>query len=78
MKINIITLGCSKNTVDSEVLAAKWKEKGHEVVFESDKKSDIVIINTCSFIHDAKEESIEEIFYLVRYIANNHTVAQYL
>ncbi|MCL2435259.1 MAG: 30S ribosomal protein S12 methylthiotransferase RimO, partial [Lentimicrobiaceae bacterium] len=62
MKINIITLGCSKNTVDSEVIAAKWKEKGHEVVFEDTKKSDIVIINTCSFIHDAKEESIEEIF----------------
>ena len=62
MKINIITLGCSKNTVDSEVLAAKWKEKGHEILFESSKKSDIVVINTCSFIHDAKEESIEEIF----------------
>jgi len=62
MKINIITLGCSKNTVDSEVIAAKWKEKGDEVVFESAKKSDIVVINTCSFIHDAKEESIEEIF----------------
>jgi len=62
MKINIITLGCSKNTVDSEVIAAKWKEKGDEVVFESTKKSDIVIINTCSFIHDAKEESIDEIF----------------
>jgi ribosomal protein S12 methylthiotransferase len=62
MKINIITLGCSKNIVDSEVIAAKWKEKGHEMVFESDKKSDIVLINTCSFIHDAKEESIDEIF----------------
>jgi ribosomal protein S12 methylthiotransferase len=62
MKINIITLGCSKNTVDSEVLAAKWKEKGHEISFESTKKSDFVVINTCSFIHDAKEESIEEIF----------------
>jgi len=62
MKINIITLGCSKNTIDSEVLAAKWKDNGNEVFFESTKKSDIVIINTCSFIHDAKEESIEEIF----------------
>jgi len=44
------------------VIAAKWKEKGHEILFESTKKSDLVIINTCSFIHDAKEESIEEIF----------------
>ncbi|MDR0205811.1 MAG: 30S ribosomal protein S12 methylthiotransferase RimO [Bacteroidales bacterium] len=62
MKINIITLGCSKNTVDSEVIAAKWKEKGYDVVFEDTKKTDIVIINTCSFIQDAKEESIDEIF----------------
>ena len=62
MKVNIITLGCSKNTIDSEVIAAKWKEKRNDVVFESTKKSDIVIINTCSFIHDAKEESIDEIF----------------
>jgi ribosomal protein S12 methylthiotransferase len=62
MKVNIITLGCSKNTVDSEVIAAKWAAKGHEIRFESAQKSDIVIINTCSFIHDAKEESIEEIF----------------
>ncbi|MDR2970672.1 MAG: 30S ribosomal protein S12 methylthiotransferase RimO [Bacteroidales bacterium] len=66
MKINIITLGCSKNSVDSEVLAAKWKEKGYEVVFESNQKSDIVIINTCSFIHDAKEESIDEIFMQIK------------
>jgi len=62
MKINIITLGCSKNTVDSEVIAEKWKEKGYEVVFEDTQKSDIVIINTCGFIQDAKEESINEIF----------------
>ena len=62
MKINLITLGCSKNTVDSEVIATQWAAKGHTIVFESEQKSDIVVINTCSFIHDAKEESIEEIF----------------
>ncbi len=61
MTINFITLGCSKNTVDSEVIAAVFKEKGDKILFESNKKSDIVIINTCSFIHDAKEESINEI-----------------
>jgi ribosomal protein S12 methylthiotransferase len=66
MKINIITLGCSKNRVDSEVIAAKWQEKGHDVVFESIQNSDIVIINTCSFIHDAKEESIDEIFLHIK------------
>ncbi|MDR2979268.1 MAG: 30S ribosomal protein S12 methylthiotransferase RimO [Bacteroidales bacterium] len=62
MLINIITLGCSKNTVDSEVMAAKYVEQGHQVVFESREPSDAVILNTCSFIRDAKEESIEEIF----------------
>ncbi|MDL2296699.1 30S ribosomal protein S12 methylthiotransferase RimO [Bacteroidales bacterium OttesenSCG-928-B11] len=61
MTINIITLGCSKNSVDSEVIAAHYVKRGHEVVFESDSPSDIVLLNTCSFILDAKEESIEEI-----------------
>lgn len=61
MTINIITLGCSKNIVDSEVLAAEFHKHGHELYFESAQKSDIVIINTCSFIHDAREESVNEI-----------------
>lgn len=61
MTINIITLGCSKNIVDSEVLAAKFHKLGHELYFESAKKSDVVIVNTCSFIHDAREESVNEI-----------------
>lgn len=62
MTINIITLGCSKNSVDSEVIAAKLKSLDHQVFFDDICKSDIVLINTCSFIRDAKEESIEEIF----------------
>jgi len=62
MIINIITLGCSKNSVDSEVIASAYQSLGHEVHFESNLDSDIVVINTCSFIRDAKEESIEEIF----------------
>lgn len=62
MTINIITLGCSKNTVDSEVIAAHFSEQGYQVVFESTAPSDVVILNTCSFIRDAKEESIDEIF----------------
>lgn len=58
---NIITLGCSKNTVDSEVVAAKLKEEGHIVLFDSTEKTDFVIVNTCSFIRDSKEQSIDEI-----------------
>lgn len=59
-KINIVTLGCSKNKVDSERLAATLSDK-YNIVHDSDKKSDIVIINTCGFIGDAKEESIDTI-----------------
>ncbi len=59
-KINIVTLGCSKNKVDSERLAAILNDK-YDIVHDSDKKSDIVIINTCGFIGDAKEESIDTI-----------------
>ena len=58
-KINIITLGCSKNTVDSEHLAAQLKEYGYQIAFDSDRTdADVVVINTCGFIGDAKQESI--------------------
>lgn len=59
---NIITLGCSKNTVDSEIIASKLAEIGYLVLHNSSEKSDIVIINTCSFINDAKQQAIDEIF----------------
>ena len=59
-KINIVTLGCSKNKVDSERLAATLSNT-YDIVHDSDQKSDIVIINTCGFIGDAKEESIDTI-----------------
>ncbi len=66
MKINIITLGCSKNTVDSENLAGKLKAQGHTVHFNrSLNDCDTVIINTCGFIGDAKEESIDTILQQV-------------
>lgn len=59
MKINIITLGCSKNTVDSEKLAGRLHGRGNEVFFDRNVNDcDIVIVNTCGFIGDAKEESI--------------------
>jgi ribosomal protein S12 methylthiotransferase len=60
-KINVITLGCSKNIVDSEVLMGQLKAANVEVIHDSADSSDAVVINTCGFIGDAKEESIEVI-----------------
>ena len=61
-KINVITLGCSKNTVDSEHLMARLAAAGYEMLFDSDRTdAKIVVINTCGFIGDAKQESIEMI-----------------
>ncbi|MBQ8704506.1 MAG: 30S ribosomal protein S12 methylthiotransferase RimO [Bacteroidales bacterium] len=66
MKINIITLGCSKNTVDSEKLAAALMEQGHSVHYDRQRNDcDAVIVNTCGFIGDAKEESIDTILQQV-------------
>jgi ribosomal protein S12 methylthiotransferase len=64
-KINIITLGCSKNLVDSENLMGQLKINNFDVVHDSDEDADIVIINTCGFIDDAKEESINTILQAV-------------
>jgi len=61
-KVNIITLGCSKNMVDSEVLSGQLIANEIDVVHESAKKDhNIVIINTCGFIEKAKEESVNTI-----------------
>ena len=61
-KINIITLGCSKNLVDSEHIAGQLRRSGYEVVFDPENvEGGVVVINTCGFIGDAKEESIETI-----------------
>jgi ribosomal protein S12 methylthiotransferase len=62
-KINVITLGCAKNRVDSEHIAAQLAEAGYEIVFDSDRTdAKVVVINTCGFIGDAKQESIDTIF----------------
>lgn len=61
-KINVITLGCAKNRVDSEHIAAQLAAAGYKIVFDSDKTdARIVVINTCGFIGDAKQESIDTI-----------------
>ena len=59
--INIITLGCSKNVYDSENIMGQLAYNGYNVTHNGNEQSDIVIINTCGFIHDAKQESIDTI-----------------
>ena len=62
-RINVVTLGCSKNIYDSEVLMGQLKGNAFDVVHEAEKvgKNDIVVINTCGFIDNAKQESIDTI-----------------
>ena len=59
--VNVITLGCSKNLVDSENIITQLKANDIEVHHESSKKTDTVIVNTCGFIDLAKQESIDTI-----------------
>lgn len=66
-KINIVTLGCSKNTVDSEKLLKQIQAGGYNVVYDpSDISANTVIINTCGFINDAREESVDTILRFVK------------
>ena len=58
-KINVVTLGCSKNIYDSEVLMGQLKASNKEVVHE--EQGNIVVVNTCGFIDNAKEESVNTI-----------------
>ncbi|MFI1772242.1 30S ribosomal protein S12 methylthiotransferase RimO [Thalassobellus citreus] len=63
-KINVVTLGCSKNVYDSEVLMGQLKASGKDVVHEDE--GNIVVINTCGFINNAKEESVNTILEYVQ------------
>ena len=63
MKIYIDTLGCAKNEYDSQVLAASLKDRGC-VITDDVNEADVLIVNTCGFIDDAKRESIERILQL--------------
>ena len=71
MKINIITLGCSKNTVDSENIGGHLISAGQTVFFDRPHNDcDIVILNTCGFIGDAKEESVNTLLEQIRQAEN--------
>ena len=60
MNILFISLGCDKNLVDSKVMLGILAKDGHQMV-DDETMADVIIINTCCFIHDAKEESIQNI-----------------
>ena len=66
MNILFISLGCDKNLVDSEVMLGLLDKKGYQIV-DSEEDADIIVVNTCCFIHDAKEESIQTILEMAEY-----------
>ena len=66
MNLLFISLGCDKNLVDSEVMLGLVEKRGYKIV-DDEKEADIIVINTCCFIHDAKEESIQTILEMAEY-----------
>ena len=64
MKVALVNHGCAKNLVDSELMLGLLSEKGHEITLD-ENDADIVIVNTCSFIHDAEKESVQSILQMV-------------
>ena len=65
MKIALLNHGCAKNLVDSELMLGLLAQKGHQVTLD-DNDADIVVVNTCSFIHDAEKESVQAILQMVQ------------
>lgn len=74
MKILFISLGCDKNLVDTEVMLGMLASRGYEMTNE-EQDADIIVINTCCFIHDAKEESIQNILEMAEYKKNGSAKA---
>ena len=66
MNILFVSLGCDKNLVDTEVMLGLLTQKGHQMV-DNEEMADVIVVNTCCFIHDAKEESIQTILEMAEY-----------
>ena len=66
MNVLFISLGCDKNLVDTEVMLGLLASKGHQMT-DDETQADVIVINTCCFIHDAKEESIQTILEMAEY-----------
>ena len=74
MNILFISLGCDKNLVDTEVMLGILAQRGHQMV-DDENEADVIIINTCCFIHDAKEESIQNILEMAQLKENGRLKA---
>ena len=72
MKIFFVSLGCDKNLVDSEMMIGMLAEKGH-VITDDEKEAEVVVVNTCCFILDAKQESIDTILQMAELKKNGKT-----
>ena len=70
MKVGFISLGCSKNLIDTEVAIGHFKNNQYEIV-NNPEKADIIVINTCGFIESAKEEAINTILEMAEYKKKN-------
>ena len=69
MKVGFVSLGCSKNLIDTEVTIGIFKQNNFEIVNDP-KEAEIIVINTCGFINSAKEEAINTIIEMAEYKKN--------
>src|SRR5579872_1992709 len=69
MKIGLVSLGCPKNLVDSEVMLGLAKQAGHELTTDA-ASADVLVVNTCAFIDKAKQESIDTILEMAQHKTN--------
>ena len=74
MKIGFISLGCPKNLVDGEVMLGMAQQAGHEITPEA-RDADVLVVNTCAFIDNAKQESIDAILEMAQLQARRHGLA---
>ena len=70
MKLLFISLGCDKNLVDSEMMMGLLRNRGYEFT-DDEMQADVIVVNTCGFINDAKEESINTILNMAQYKEHN-------
>src|SRR5258708_11724205 len=69
MKIGLVSLGCPKNLVDGEVILGYAQQAGHEITPDA-RNADVIVVNTCAFIDNAKQESIDAIIEMAQYKRN--------
>ena len=73
IKVGMVSLGCAKNLVDSEMILGMLNESHFQIV-NTIEEADVLIVNTCGFIESSKQESIDNIFDLLQYHSSDGTV----